>query len=85
MESASGLKIIVTTDLSVDNLQSQLWKIYSLYASIVVQNPNWGVDDCIEMPLFTKEVDSILLFPVCLTANSVSATAPVLFKQTKDI
>ena len=70
LESASGVKIIVTTDLSVQDLQQQLWDIYALYSKSVVQNPNWQVDDCIEIPAFVSGVDSILLCLVCSARNS---------------
>lgn len=64
MESASGLKIVVTTDLGTKDIQLQLWNIYSVFADLVVQNPNWGVNDVIEMDEFTKAVDKILLSSV---------------------
>lgn len=86
LESASGVKIIVTTDLSVQDLQQQLWDIYALYSKAVVQNPNWQVDDCIEIPAFASGVDSILLCLVCLASNSSWLVQITLFhcshKQT---
>jgi singapore isolate B (sub-type 7) whole genome shotgun sequence assembly, scaffold_5 len=50
----------VTTDVDVVDIQTQLWKIYSAFANIVVQNPNWSVEDEIDMPEFTAAVDTIL-------------------------
>lgn len=88
LESASGVKIIVTTDLSVQDLQQQLWDIYALYSKAVVQNPNWQVDDCIEIPAFVSGVDSILLCLVCLARNSIWLFQIIPFycfhKQTND-
>ena len=60
LETATGLRIVVTTDVDVVDIQAQLWRIYSAFANIVVQNPNWSVEDEIDMPDFTKEVDRIL-------------------------
>ena len=64
LESASGLKIVITTDLETRDLESQMWNIYSVFADIVVQNPNWGVSDAIEMEEFSNAVDKILLCSV---------------------
>ncbi|KAK8817635.1 hypothetical protein WA538_004354, partial [Blastocystis sp. DL] len=50
LETATGLRIVVTTDVDVVDIQTQLWKIYSAFANIVVQNPNWSVEDEIDMP-----------------------------------
>ena len=61
LEVASGLKIVVTSDLSVDDMQEQLWGIYDLFATMVVQNPNWEVNDSIDMLDFTAEVDHLLI------------------------
>lgn len=51
---------MVTTDVDVVDIQAQLWRIYSAFADMVVQNPNWSVDDEIDMPDFTTAVDTIL-------------------------
>ena len=61
LEVASGLKIVVTSDLSVEDMQEQLWGIYNLFATMVVQNPNWEVNDSIDMLDFTAEVDHLLI------------------------
>lgn len=57
LESASGFKIVVTTDLETRDMESQMWNIYSVFADMVVQNPNWGVNDVIEMEEFSNAVD----------------------------
>lgn len=64
LESASGFKIVVTTDLETRDMESQMWNIYSVFADMVVQNPNWGVNDVIEMEEFSNAVDQILLCSV---------------------
>lgn len=60
LEVPSGVRIIINTDLTVHDVQTQLWTIYDVFASMVVRNPNWDVNDVIDMPDFTKEVDRIL-------------------------
>ena len=60
MEIPSGLKFVVNTDLSVESLQDELWNLYSLFVEFVVQNPNWEVEDTIDMPDFTDAVDKLL-------------------------
>ena len=73
----------MTTDLSVEDLQKQLWDIYELYSKAVVQNPNWQVDDCIEIPAFTSGVDSILLLSVCFSQlNESISSCPSSIVQT---
>ena len=61
LEASSGLKIVVTSDLSVEDMQEQLWGIYDLFATMVVQNPNWEVNDSIDMLDFTAAVDHLLI------------------------
>ena len=68
----------MTTDLSVPDLQEQLWDIYELYYKAVVLNPNWQVDDCIEIPAFANGVDSILLSLVCMNDKRVHFKVPFL-------
>ena len=41
-------------------MQNALWELYDLFVNMVVQNPNWDVDDAIEMPDFTNAVDALL-------------------------
>lgn len=60
LEVPSGLKFIVNTDLSIESLQEELWDLYSLFVELVVQNPNWEVEDAIELPDFTDAVDRLL-------------------------
>lgn len=61
LETASGLRIVVTSDLSVDDMQNQLWGIYNLFATMVAQNPNWNVEDTIDILDFTAGVDHLLI------------------------
>ena len=60
LEVPSGLKLIINTDLSVIDMQEILWKLYSLFTELVVQNPNWSVEDEIDMPDFVNAVDKLL-------------------------
>ena len=54
------MKLIINTDLGVQSMQNALWELYDLFVNMVVQNPNWDVDDSIEMPDFTTAVDALL-------------------------
>ena len=60
LEVPSGLKLIINTDLSVIDMQEILWKLYSLFTELVVQNPNWKMEDEIDMPDFVNAVDKLL-------------------------
>lgn len=60
LEVPSGIKFIINTDLEVNSLQSQLWDLYKLFVEMVVRNPNWEVNECINMPSFTSAVDKLL-------------------------
>ncbi|OAO14448.1 trafficking protein particle complex subunit 1 [Blastocystis sp. ATCC 50177/Nand II] len=60
LEVPSGVRIVINTDLSAHDIQTQLWAVYDAFVKLVVSNPNWGVEDEIDMPDFTKEVDRIL-------------------------
>lgn len=50
----------MNTDLSVQSVDKELWDLYSLFVNIVVRNPNWDVEDTIDMPDFTVAVDKLL-------------------------
>lgn len=50
----------MNTDLSVQSVDKELWDLYSLFVNIVVWNPNWDVEDTIDMPDFTVAVDKLL-------------------------
>ena len=60
LEVPSGVKIVINTDLSVHDIQTQLWAVYDLFVKMVVSNPNWNVDDVIDMYDFNEEVNKIL-------------------------
>lgn len=60
LEVPSGLKLIINTDLSVISLQTELWDLYNLFVEMVVRNPNWDVNEAVNMPDFTSAVDTLL-------------------------
>lgn len=41
-------------------MQEILWKLYSLFTELVVQNPNWNMEDEIDMPDFVNAIDKLL-------------------------
>ena len=44
LEVPSGVRIVINTDLSAHDIQTQLWAVYDAFVKLVVSNPNWGVD-----------------------------------------
>lgn len=60
-ESATGLKFVLNTDVSVGNLSEALWHIYSkIYVEYVVKNPLCKPGEWITSDLFSSELDSYI-------------------------
>lgn len=59
LETATGLKFVLTTDTTVGSLQDTLWHIYSsIYVDNVVRNPHCTPGAWISSELFATELDS---------------------------
>ena len=59
LETATGLKFVVTTDPSVGHLRDVLKKLYAtIYVPTVVRNPLYKPGQPIECPRFAARVDS---------------------------
>lgn len=60
-ETATGLKFVLNTDISVGNLSEALWHIYSkIYVEYVVKNPLCKPGEWITSDLFSSELDSYI-------------------------
>ena len=44
----------------MESLEIQLWDIYSAFVEYVVYNPNWEVEDEIDVVDFSLQVDHLL-------------------------
>ena len=60
-ETATGLKFVLNTDISVGNLSEALWHVYSkIYVEYVVKNPLCKPGEWITSDLFSSELDSYI-------------------------
>ncbi len=60
-ESATGLKFVLNTDVSVGNLKDELWNIYStIYVEYVSKNPLIQPGEKITSQLFTSKLDAYI-------------------------
>lgn len=58
-ESATGLKFVLNTDVSVGNLKEELWNIYStIYVECVTKNPLIEPGEKITSQLFASKLDT---------------------------
>ena len=57
-EPPSGLRFIMTTDLSAGDMRESLRHIYSnIYVECLVKNPLWQPEEELTCPLFTQALE----------------------------
>uniref|UniRef100_V9LFB3 Trafficking protein particle complex subunit n=1 Tax=Callorhinchus milii TaxID=7868 RepID=V9LFB3_CALMI len=60
-ETATGVKIVITTDLGVGSIRDILSQIYStIYVEYVVKNPLCGLNEPIQSELFRSKLDNYI-------------------------
>lgn len=60
-ESATGLKFVLNTDVSVGSLSNELWHVYStIYVEYVTKNPLIELGEKITSELFTTTLDAYI-------------------------
>jgi len=57
-ETASGLKILMNTDVNVLSVKEYLHNIYKLYVDLVIKSPTGEIGEPIESELFSSKLNS---------------------------
>lgn len=73
LETPTGLKFILNTDLNAQNVRELLQQIYSqIYVEYVVKNPLVNLEEAIKSELFKQKLDAFIKqFPVSSNLKSV--------------